>query len=274
MEVIRSIVLAAALLAPAAAGAEDAAAEQRGAYLVNTVMICGRCHTAPGPAGKPFAGGRVVETDMYKVQGSNITPDPTTGIGRWSDAEIARAITHGVRPDGSRMATAMPYEFYAVLTPADLDAVVAYLRSRTPVANALSPPHYALPPAPVAGVPGPPAAAASDATLQRGWYIGTLARCLGCHSTPDATGEADLAGGAGRGGMVFEGPWGTVTAPAITPAALTGWSDDDIRHALVEGVAPGGRKLAAPMQSKAYAQLQPEDLTALIAWIRSLPRSD
>lgn len=274
MDVMRNIMLAAALLAPAAAGAGDAGREQRGAYLVNAVMICGRCHTTPGPAGKPFAGGRAVETNAYKVQGSNITPDPATGIGKWTDGEIARAIADGVRPDGSRMATAMPSAFYAVLTPADLDAVVAYLRSLAPVANAVPAPHYAVPPAPAATVPGPPAAAASDETLRRGWYIGTLARCLGCHSTPDATGEADLAGGLGRGGMVFEGPWGTVTAPGITPAALTGGSDDDIRRALVDGIAPGGRKLAAPMQSKAYAQLQPDDLAALIAWVRSLPTSN
>ena len=94
--------VAVALLAPAAAGLAQQAPSSRGAYLVNTVMICGRCHTTPGPAGKPFAGGRMIETSAYRVHGPNITPDPETGIGAWSDEQIGRAITDGVRPDGSR----------------------------------------------------------------------------------------------------------------------------------------------------------------------------
>ncbi|MEZ0212133.1 MAG: cytochrome c [Xanthobacteraceae bacterium] len=272
---LRTISLAAVLLAPAASGAAEPMLAQRGAYLVNAVMICGRCHTAPGPAARPYAGGRVVETDAYKVQGSNITPDPATGIGAWTDEEVRRSVTQGIRPDGSRMAAAMPYEFYRILSAADLDAVLAYLRALSPVANAVAAPRYTVPPERAAPVPGPPEAARGTPadTIRRGWYIGTLARCLGCHSAPDARGEPDLAGGLGRGGMRFEGPWGVVVAPDITPAGLRDWSDENIRRALVEGVAPGDRKLAAPMQSKAYAQLAPEDLAALIAWLRSLPET-
>lgn len=275
MTMVRMMALAAVLLTSAASSAAAQTAEQNGAYLANAVMICGRCHTTPGPGAKPYAGGRVVETDAYKVQGSNITPDASTGIGGWSDADIRRAITLGIRPDGSRMAAAMPYGFYAVLSAADLDAIVAYVRGLAPVANAGLAPRYNVPPVPAPQVPGPPTARPGTPadTLKRGWYVGTLARCLGCHSSRDANGEADLAGGLGRGGMKFEGPWGVVVAPDITPAALAGWSDDDVRRALVDGIAPGGRKLAAPMQSKAYAQLQPEDLAALISWLRALPAS-
>ncbi|MDR6954825.1 mono/diheme cytochrome c family protein [Ancylobacter sp. 3268] len=258
--------IAAAAAIPAAGHAEETAAA-RGAYLVDALAICGRCHTTPGPGNKPFAGGRVIETSAYKVQGSNITPDPETGIGLWSDEQIGRAITQGQRPDGSRMSTAMPYNFYAVLTDADRAAIVAYLRTLAPVRNQTAAPLYAVAPVPAAGVP------ASGQDTGRGLYLATLARCLSCHSTPGADGEPDLVGGMGKGGASFEGPWGVVVAPDITPRALAGWSDADIRRSLVEGVAPDGRKLAAPMQAKAYAQLRPDDIAALVVWLRRLPEN-
>lgn len=234
-------------------------------------MICGRCHTTPGPAAKPFAGGRVIETPAYKVQGSNITSDIETGIGGWSDEAIGRAITQGVRPDGSRMSTAMPYDFYAGLTQADLHAIVTYLRTLAPVKNAVAAPVYVMPPAVPGAIPGTDPVAQTTGPAEHGRYLGTLARCLSCHSAPAANGEPDLAGGLGKGGARFEGPWGVVVAPDITPRGLGGWSDDEIRRALIEGVAPDGRKLAAPMQAKAYAQLAPDDVNAIIAWLRTLP---
>jgi len=270
MKLIRIAALAAGLLPAMAHGTEDAPRE-RGAYLVNAVMICGRCHTTPGPAAKPFAGGRSIETPAYKVQGSNITPDPETGIGSWSDEAIGRAITKGLRPDGSRMASAMPYEFYAGLTPADLAAIVAHLRTLAPVKNAVAAPVYVTPPAIPAAVPGAESVAPGAGPAEQGRYLGTLARCLSCHSAPGADGEPDLAGGLGKGGARFEGPWGVVVAPDITPRGLGSWSDEQIRRALVEGITPDGRKLAAPMQAKAYAQLAPDDVSALIAWLRTLP---
>lgn len=270
MKIVGMIAVAAGLLMPTWEVAAEKSAAERGAYMVNALMICGRCHTMPGPQAKPFAGGRVIETSHYKVQGSNITPDVETGIGGWSDAEIGRAITEGVRPDGSRMSSSMPYGFYAGLTPTDLAAVVAYLRSLAPVKNAVAAPVYFTPPAPAAANMAASVNALS-ASATRGGYLGTLARCLGCHSAPGPDGEPDLHSGLGRGGMSFEGPWGVVTAPDITPRGLAGWTDGDIRQALVEGVTPEGQKLAAPMQAKAYAQLTEEDIAALVAWLRTLP---
>lgn len=266
MKILATLLTAALFSASPAASAQEAGA-QRGAYLVNAVMICGRCHTTPGPGSKPFAGGRMIETPAYKVQGSNITPDGATGIGGWSDAEIGRAITQGLRPDGSRMAPAMPYNFYANLTDTDLSDIVAYLRTLAPVTNPVAPPVYVVPVAPATPVALP----ALSGEVRRGAYLATLARCLACHSTPGTDGEPDLAVGLGRGGARFEGPWGVVVAPDITPRGLGAWSDDDLRRALVEGRTPEGRTLAAPMQSKAYAQLTAADLAALIAWMRTLP---
>ena len=79
---------------------------ERGRDLVNGIMACGNCHTPRGPdgrllPGRELAGGaELIEEPVFIARAPNLTPDPETGLGRWSDAEIARAIREGVRPDG------------------------------------------------------------------------------------------------------------------------------------------------------------------------------
>lgn len=105
-----------------------------GEYLVNTVMSCADCHTPlDETTGAPIfdqwlAGGQPWEGPWGIVYGGNITPHETTGIGTWTDEQIARAIREGVRIDGRRLIL-MPWEDYAVTTDEDIAAVVAYLRS-------------------------------------------------------------------------------------------------------------------------------------------------
>ena len=124
--------IAAALVA-ATGGAAAQILVERGNYLVNAVMGCDGCHT-PRPGGvfdmsKRFSGGsQVWDEQAFTVRGSNITPDPETGIGSWSDADIKRALTEGVRPSGVPLAPQMPFAFYKILTPRDLDAVAAYIK--------------------------------------------------------------------------------------------------------------------------------------------------
>jgi len=106
----------------------------RGRYLLTSVIACGDCHTPADPqTGAPimekyFAGGQPFEGPWGIVYGGNITPDKTTGIGSWSDADIKRLIKTGVRPDG-RQVVLMPWQLFASLTDDDLNAVVNYLRS-------------------------------------------------------------------------------------------------------------------------------------------------
>src|SRR5262249_18703222 len=120
---------------------------ERGSYLVNAVMGCDGCHT-PRPGGvfdmsKRFSGGsQVWDEKAYTVRGANITSDPETGIGSWSEADIKRALTEGVRPNGIPLAPQMPFAFYKILTPRDLDAVAAYTKSIAPVRNPVPPPVY------------------------------------------------------------------------------------------------------------------------------------
>src|SRR5262247_780104 len=121
---------------------------ERGGYLVNAVMACDGCHTPRGAGGvfvmeKRFSGGsQTWDTPKYTVKGSNITPDRETGIGAWSEADLKRSLVEGVRPSGVALAPQMPFAFYRILTPRDLDALAAYVRSAAPVRNAVQPPVY------------------------------------------------------------------------------------------------------------------------------------
>ena len=140
-------VVAFALLAASMGGAVAQTPLERGDYLVNAVLGCDGCHTPRGPAGfvmeKRFSGGmQVWDEPAYWVKGSNISSDAETGIGKWSAADLKRALTEGVRPNGVPLAPQMPFAFYKILTPQDLDAVVTYVRSVAPVRNQVQPPVY------------------------------------------------------------------------------------------------------------------------------------
>ena len=77
---------------------------ERGKYLMEGVVACGNCHFARGPQGQPLAdkglsGGMLFDEPPFKAYASNITPDADTGIGKWTDAQLAKAIREGVRPE-------------------------------------------------------------------------------------------------------------------------------------------------------------------------------
>jgi mono/diheme cytochrome c family protein len=131
----KALLCLAALLAAAPAAAEDVAL---GAYLAS-IMDCGGCHTPGAMAGKPdadhpLAGGTVgFEIPQLGIfYPPNLSPHPEAGLGRWSDAEVIRAVRTGIRPDGRELAPIMPWRSYAALGDADARALVAYLRSLPP----------------------------------------------------------------------------------------------------------------------------------------------
>lgn len=112
-----------------------------GDYIVNALAHCFECHTPMGPDGMPDmakigAGGFEIQlAPEMVVRTRNITPDPETGIGSWSDHDIKKAITEAVTPEGQKLSPPMPYPFFKNMTPEDLDAVVAYLPTVPPVNN-------------------------------------------------------------------------------------------------------------------------------------------
>jgi mono/diheme cytochrome c family protein len=107
----------------------------RGQYLT-VVGDCAACHTLPG-SGHVFAGGRPIETPFGNIVAPNITPDPTTGIGAWTDDEFVNALTKGTGRNGTRLYPAMPFTYYTKLTHDDALAIRAYLNTVPAVHNAV-----------------------------------------------------------------------------------------------------------------------------------------
>jgi mono/diheme cytochrome c family protein len=257
---------------------------ERGNYLVNGILTCGNCHTPRAPGGalamdRQLSGGpQEWDTPTFKVRGSNITPDRDTGIGSWSDADIKRALVDGVRPDGRQLAPIMPYGFYKVFAPGDLDAVVAYLRSVAPVSNKVQEPvykgplHADIPP----GGEKPMTPADLSDPVKRGFYQVTIGHCMECHS-PRVNGRSDLVNGLGRGGEEFKGPWGVSVSSNITSHREKGigaWSDAEIKRAITQGVRKDSTRLKPPMGFAWYARMSDADLDDVVAYLRTVPAKE
>jgi mono/diheme cytochrome c family protein len=263
------------------AGARAETPLERGSYLVNSVMACDGCHTPRQPGGfamdRRFSGGsQIWDTPAYKVKGANITPDPDSGIGAWNDEDLKRALVEGVRPSGIALAPQMPFVFYKILTPRDLDAIVTYIQSVPAVRNEVQTPSYKaeMKFALVPGADKPMADEDLRDPLKRGFYLATIAHCMECHARrPD--GVQDFQAWWGKGGFEFRDTWGAAVARNITShktAGIGAWTDAEIRRVLVEGIGRDGRVLKPPMARHIYFKhMTEDDLGALIAWVRSLP---
>ena len=277
--------LQAALAACAAMIASAALAQtplERGRYLVEGILTCGNCHTPRGPKGvldkaRLHAGGpQVWDTPEYTVRPSNITPDPETGVGKWSAEQLKRGIRDGVRPNGEQMAPQMPYGFYRIFTPADLDAVVTYVQAQPPVKNPVAPPlykvkqmHLDIPP----GAEKPMPESALKDPVKRGFYLATIGHCMECHTAP-VNGRRDYENRLGAGGEQFKGPWGVSVSRNITPHPQNGigaWTDEEIKRAITRGVRKDGSRLLPPMGYEWYATMTDADLNAIVAYLRTIP---
>jgi mono/diheme cytochrome c family protein len=268
--------LIAAVAVSATASAQNGV--QRGDYLVNTIMTCGNCHSPKGPpaaiAGKDFSGGLQWDEPPFKVTAPNITPDKPTGIGSWSAAEIKKSLIDGVRPNGVPLAPIMPSSFYAILTPGDSDAIVAYLQSIKPVSNKVPDPIYKQPFSlhRFPGTEKPMQASDMADKVKHGFYLVSIGHCLECH-TPMSRGRLELDK-IGKGGREFPGPWGASVSRNITPSKTAGigdWTDAEIKRAITEGKRKDGSPMKPPMGYGYYARMTDSDLNDVIAYLRTLP---
>lgn len=276
-------VLAATLWSSALPGATpDADAQhERGRYLVEVVMQCGSCHDTHGPGGRADpamrqAGGRIFGNVGLRAVTPNITPDPQTGIGAWTEAQFADAMRNGRRPDGSLIGPPMPVEAYRGISDRDLAAIWAYLRGLPPVRHAVSEsstfPRAPTRFEPVASVPEPPA----DDPVRRGEYLAVaLLHCMDCHSPRIALDRADPSR-IGAGGRVFQTSRGPLPARNITAhpeAGIGGWTDAEIWRAVAEARGRDGRQLYITMGTRAagWARMTDQDQADLLAYLRSLP---
>ncbi|WP_157373956.1 c-type cytochrome [Salipiger sp. CCB-MM3] len=249
----------------------------RGEYLVRGPAGCGNCHTPFGEAGFDMSmelAGRLVEDNpMFTAYAPNITP--AGRIADWSDAELARAIREGIRPDGSVIGPPMPFAMYRDLGDADLSAIVAFLRTLDPVENEVPASVYNIPLPPAYGPPVESVTApARGVTVEYGEYLArAVSHCMECHSPMGETGPMLDGDHLGKGGFEFHGPWGSVTAPNLTSSedGLAGYSDDELKAMITEGKRPDGAPMLPPMPYGYLARMTAEDLDAVILYLRSLP---
>jgi mono/diheme cytochrome c family protein len=255
---------------------------KRGDYLVNGIMTCGNCHTPKGPSGditnKAFSGGLSWDDPPFKVTAPNITQDKETGIGSYTDAELKQVLRKGIKRNGTKVAMVMPSGFYEIMTERDLDAVIAYLRTIKPIRNTVPEPVYKM----EQGHPIPPGGESPYTEtmlgdkLKQGRYLATIAHCMECH-TPMGPRGREFTDRLGAGGFEFPGPWGVSVSSNITASktkGLGGWTDDEIKRAITEGVSKEGRKLNPPMGFHYYASVSAADLDAIVSYLRTVPAKD
>lgn len=279
--------------APEMTAPTDAQTVARGEYLFNYSLNCWGCHGSQGSKGpgEPQAGG--LEFDLTDiglpggfgyVYAPNITPDPETGIGTWSDGELARAVREGLDPDGNQLFPIMEAEWWSGLSDEDILALVAYIRSLPPVRNEV-PKHrltfvakalFALgilkaQPAITERVTAPP----SSATAEYGEYLVFHAStCVGCHTPRSASsGQFDLTRPLAGGLFAFSDEDFSTTGSNLTPDSATGignWTEEQFITAMRTGLRPDGTVMLPFMPWPSYSHWNEDDLRAVWLYLRSL----
>ncbi len=273
---------AAALALGIAAAIGNAAAQgdpKRGEYLAKAGGCVG-CHTEDRKDATPFAGGRALKTPFGTFYGPNITPDPKAGIGRWTETDFIRAMRLGERPDGANYFPAFPYTSFTRATDGDLRDLWAYLRTLPPSARPSQPHDLRFPFgwrwlvtvwkwfffSPGAFVPAP----GVSELMNRGAYlVQGLGHCGECHTPRNFLGAMKtnryLGGGQGPDGKKI---------PNLTPTRLKKQSDAEVKDFLQTGMTADGDVAAEAMGEvvrNTTGRLTPADLSAVIAFLRSLP---
>ena len=276
--IVRGLLVVSLLVIAGSASAQTGV--ERGKYLVNTIMTCQNCHTPKGERGAPIferdlSSGLEFDEPPFKVTASNITQDKETGIGNWSDADIKKALQKGERPNGVHLAAIMPSDFYEILTPGDLNAIVAYLRTVKPVKQTFPDPVYrmALPRNIPPGAEKPFSEADMADKVKKGFYLATIGHCFECH-TPMGPKGREFETRYGAGGFDFPGPWGKSTSRNITSHKEKGigaWTDAEIKRAITDGVSRDGSRLKPPMGFEFYKNMTDDDLDAIVAYLRTVP---
>ena len=205
----------------------------RGKYLVDHVSDCLGCHSDhvddrfgfPVKAGTEGQGGYPFDAKLGVpglVCAQNITPDPQTGLGGWSDDEILRAMREGVDRDGNALFPMMPYVHLREMSDEDAYSVIAYLRTLKPIRHAVPEKKIDFPvnlivkftPKPITtpvSAPDP-----HKDRIAYGRYLTRIAGCYECHTPHDDKQQLDTAR-AFAGGWQMNGPWGRVVTANLTP---------------------------------------------------------
>jgi mono/diheme cytochrome c family protein len=261
---------------PPAAAAFDAAQVAAGARLA-ALGDCAVCHI--GAEGRAYAGGLALPTPFGTIHATNITPDPETGIGRWSLVAFGRALRSGIARDGSHLYPAFPYDHFADLTDDDIAALYAFLMTR-PAIRAMAPANHLAFPVnfrpllagwnllfahrhPFRSDPARPE------LLNRGAYlVATIGHCGACHSPRNSLGGEErhqaLSGGQAEG-------W---DAPALNAASTAPepWTAAQLFAYLQTGSDERHGAAAGPMAPviREMARVPEADVQAIAAYVASL----
>jgi mono/diheme cytochrome c family protein len=283
---LASALLGASMVSSAAAQGMGASAAEvaRGKYVFGATGGCG-CHTVP--KGPPNAGGRRYDGPFGTVYATNITPDPQTGIGTWTDEQIITAIRLGRRPNGERLLPVHPFTVFNGMAEEDLRALVAFLRTVPAVNRPNQPKRITVPlfesvflPAWLAAFAPretPPAKAPTSGLARGEYLVRAVGHCGECHTPRTmtmATDNSRFLGGNPRGPE-------DQAMPNITPDRATGigtWSVEDIAYYLGSGNKPDGDVAGGLMAEviegtlAGYKDMTQDDLQAIAQYLKSLPR--
>ena len=259
---------------------------ERGRYLANHVTVCVDCHSLrdwrylSGPIipGSEGGGGEEFREPVGTLYSPNITP---AAIGDWTDGEVIRAITEGVRKNGAPLFPLMHYPIYGRMATEDVHAIVAYIRTLAPLQNEPSRTQLSFPvnlivqtiPRPAVSQPVPDRAD----SVAYGGYLASIAGCGFCHTR--AVEGAPVEGMAYAGGFEFNMPWGVVRSLNITPDEETGigaWTREDFVERFKTFEDEEMRTIPSdtdntPMPWTMYAGMETRDLEAIYDYLRTVP---
>jgi hypothetical protein len=258
---------------------------ERGKYLVNGIAGCLDCHSEHEPTleGAPVKAGRegagvlfLQDPNVGKVYASNITADKETGIGNWTDDQIARAVREGIGGDGRALFPIMPYRNFRNLSDEDLASVIVFLRSVPSVRNivpktVINFPVNRL----IMSLPEPITTPVKDPDMStpvaRGKHLVTIASCADCHTPQDSQGQA-IDNLAFSGGFLFDGNSGKKIAAANITPDPTGipYYDEATFIRTIRTGQIGARKIDPTMPWGVYRNMTDDDLKAVFAFVRTL----
>jgi mono/diheme cytochrome c family protein len=242
---------------------------------------CSSCHAVPGqPDRTRLGGGLAIPSPFGTFYAPNISPDPADGIGRWTEAEFAAAVTRGISPTGAHYFPAFPYTSYQHAKIEDVRDLFAYLKTLPAVSGKVRDHDV---PFPfnirrnvgiwkwlfVDGKPFVPDATRSASWNRGAYLVNGLGHCAECHSPRNFLGgivqAQRFAGGPN--------PEGEGWVPNITQKRLTEWSAKDIAYFLETGQTPDGDTAGGSMARviRNTSQLSPEDRAAMAEYLKSLP---
>jgi mono/diheme cytochrome c family protein len=271
----------------------------RGEYLVYGPAHCVACH---GPSlsaieqlsegiRPPLSGGNEFPLGPLGIMyAKNLTPDPETGIGRYTDGEIARLMRYNVRPNGRT--TVDPMMPFGNMSDEDVTAVISFLRAQPPVRNEVPDNQWTLMGKAVKSFTAifkprtavaPPAVSPESApTPERGEYLArSVGNCVGCHTPRDEMTFAAI-GPEFSGGMAMEperlpgaDPAVWFISPNITPAPTSAFMKFPDRETFVARFKAGGRQhRGTPMPWEAFANMSDDDIASVYEFLRTLPPLD